>query len=235
MVSVIRESYGFNDEKVLDVMLKVPRHEFAPKKYWDVSYDDCPVDIGFGQTMSQPFTVAKMTDLLLANRDTQYAKRNTRVLEVGTGSGYQAAVLSYFFAEVYTLEIVPQLAKQAGEILKKLGYQNVFVKNGSGEQGWKEKASYDAIIMTAGVEEVPKELYEQLKIGGVLVAPVGKGRDKVMTRYTKINKNIYKFPISTNEHQLQENKRTRKIGKFTFKIETFGTFHFVPFVNKGDG
>jgi protein-L-isoaspartate(D-aspartate) O-methyltransferase len=196
--------------------LKVPREKFAPKKYQNIAYNDAPVDIGYGQTMSQPYTVAIMSILIIANSNIKYQisklksknQKYSKVLEIGTGSGYQAAILSYFFNEVYTLEIVPQLAHSAKRLLAKLEYKNLFVKSGSGEWGWKEKAPYDAIMVTAGVEEVPKELFKQLKIGGVLVAPVGKGRDKTMVRYTKL----------------------KKLRNEEFKKEEFGTFHFVPFI-----
>jgi len=213
-VTVIRERYGFNSPEILDVMTKVPRERFAPKEYWDSAHDDAPVDIGFGQTMSQPYTVAIMSSLIIANlklkgqkSKLESKKAKSKILEIGTGSGYQAAILSYFFDEVYSLEIIPQLSNHARTVLAKLGYQNIFVKEGSGERGWKEKSSFDAIMITAGVEKVPDNLFKQLKVGGVLVAPVGKGRDKTMTRYTKQSK-----------------------FKSKFKRKTFGTFHFVPFV-----
>ncbi len=217
MVRVIEESYRLRSLEVSDVMMKVPRHRFAPYKYWDISYDDCPIDIGYGQTMSQPYTVAFMTHLALdLKRKTQNKKiakriaKNGKILEIGTGSGYQAAILSYFFDEVYTLEIVPQLTNQAGKIIEKLGYKNVFIKSGSGILGWKEHSPYDAIMITAGVEKVPEELFAQLKNGGVLIVPVGEGRNKVMTRYIKSN----------------------GAKQADFQTETFGVFHFVPFVEK---
>jgi len=207
MVKLIREQYKFGDEKVLQMMSMVPRHKFAPRKYQEISYDDAPVNIGFGQTMSQPFTVARMTNLLIAKSEKLKAKS---VLEIGTGSGYQAAILSYFFGEVYTIEIVPELSLTAGSRLARLGYKNVFVKAGSGEHGWIEHAPYDAILITAGVKEVPMDLFDQLKVGGVLVAPVGEGAETVMTRF-----------------------RRGFSGQARYKKETFGTFYFVPFVGEG--
>jgi len=207
MVKIIREDYGFKDERVLEVLLKVPRHEFVPKKSRNIAHDDTPVDIGYGQTMSQPYTVAEMTNLLIAKSEKLKAER---VLEIGTGSGYQAAILSHFFDEVYTVEVIPQLSHLARNNLSRLGYKNVFTKLGSGEWGWKKHAPFDAIIVTAGVDKVPQELFEQLKVRGILVAPVGKGYDKTMTRYTKI----------------------KKLRKEEMKKEEFGTFHFVPFVKE---
>ena len=205
MVKIIREDYGFRDGRIMEVMSKVPRHKFAPKNFWGNVYDDAPVDIGFGQTMSQPYTVAMMTNLLIAKSEKLKAER---VLEIGTGSGYQAAILSHFFDEVYTVEVIPQLSHLARNNLSRLGYKNVFTKLGSGEWGWKKHAPFDAIIVTAGVDKVPQELFEQLKVRGILVAPVGKGYDKTMTRYTKI----------------------KKLRKEEMKKEEFGTFHIVPFV-----
>lgn len=202
MVRVIREEYKLDSPKVLAVMRIVPRHGFISKELKDVAYKDCPVDIGYGQTMSQPYTVAFMTHLVLNQK---VRTDRTRVLEVGTGSGYQAAILSLLFDEVYTLEIVPELASAAKTKLKKLGYKNVDVEKGNGESGWKEKSPFDAIIITAGIKKIPQELFKQLKTGGVLLAPVGDTRNKVMTRYIK--------------------KSDTK-----FKTETFGTFLFVPFM-----
>ena len=204
MTRLISRKYRLNSPKVLSVMEIVHRHKFAPKALQDIAYKDCPIDIGYGQTMSQPYTVAFMTHLILGSKSRLQGGK-TKVLEIGTGSGYQAAILSFFFDEVYTVEIVPELAKSAKDKLKKLGYDNIFVKNMSGKLGWKEEAPFDAIMITAGVKKVPQELFAQLKMGGVLLAPVGEVRDKVMTRYTKKS-------------------------KISFKIEKFGTFLFVPFV-----
>lgn len=213
MVYEIEEKYGLRSPDVLSVMLQIPRHKFVDEKYWDAAYSDEPVPIGFGQTMSQPFTVAFMTNLVVSTKDKgQRAKGKSKILEIGTGSGYQAAILSYFFKEVYTVEIIRRLADRAKNTLTELGYKNVFVKEGSGEYGWKENSPFDAIIVTAGIEDkVPKALFSQLKEGGVLVAPIGKGPDKIMTRITKQSK-------SKNKNK--------------YKKELFGTFRFVPFVNE---
>jgi protein-L-isoaspartate(D-aspartate) O-methyltransferase len=212
MVEDFINKYGNIDQAVTSSMLQVPREKFVPLQYRSIAYNDCPVPIGFGQTMSQPYTVAFMTHLLLDRDRARVGEGeiiNWKVLEVGTGSGYQAAVLSKLVKEVYSVEIIPQLAKRADSVLKKLGYENVFVKSGSGEWGRKEKAPFDAIIVTAGIEEkVPDELFRQLAEGGVLVAPVGSGYEKVMTRYVK----------------------TGKQGKEEIKVEKFGIFRFVPFI-----
>lgn len=205
MVQVIKKSYGFNAPKVLSVMLQIPREEFVSKEYRGDAYKDGPVPIGRGQTMSQPYTVAFMTNLLNLRGD-------EKVLEIGTGSGYQAAILSWLAKKVYTVEIIDELAKQASATLKRLRFRNVQVKSGSGEWGWEEKAPFDAIIITAALEDkVPKVLFDQLKAGGVLVAPLGVGNNKVMTRFTKI-------PTRSAN------------GKYRLKEEQFGVFHFVPFV-----
>lgn len=206
MVRQIRERYGFDSPRVLSVMLRVSREKFAPKKYKNIAYEDRPVPIGSGQTMSQPYTVAFMTDLLIGKSE---SLEKGKVLEVGTGSGYQAAILSKFFKKVYTIEIVPKLAKRAKKTLDNLGFSNVFVKKGSGEWGWKEKSPFDAIMITAGVKEIPEELFEQLKQNGILVAPVGRGNDKKMVRYKK------------NLQNLSECNK-----------EEFGIFHFVPFIKE---
>ena len=212
MVYEIKTRYGLNSPVVLSVMLQIPREKFVQPQYENVAYHDGPVPIGFGQTMSQPYTVAFMTDLLMGKGLKVKGKRKLgRVLEVGTGSGYQAAVLSKLAKEVYTIEIIPELALKAREILKKLKFNNVHVRTGSGEWGWPGKLKFDAIIVTAAIEkDVPEALFEQLKVGGVLVAPIGRGTDKVMTRYTKI----------------------KKQGKKELKKEEFGIFHFVPFVEE---
>lgn len=154
------------DEAVLAVMAKVPRHEFVPPEYLDQAYADHPLPIGYGQTISQPYIVALMTQLL-------QLKRGDKVLEIGTGSGYQAAVLAELTDEVYTVEIIPELAESAAERLQRLGYHNVHVKNADGYYGWEEHAPYDAIIVTAAPDHVPQPLIQQLKDGGRLVIPVG--------------------------------------------------------------
>ncbi len=157
---------GIADPRVLAAMGKVPRHAFVPEAVRREAYEDHPVPIGFGQTISQPFIVAYMTEQLqLAPTD--------KVLEIGTGSGYQAAILAELAREVYTIEIIPELAARARATLEALGYRNVHVRHGNGYLGWPEAAPFDKIIVTAAPDEVPRALVEQLAVGGVLIAPVG--------------------------------------------------------------
>jgi protein-L-isoaspartate(D-aspartate) O-methyltransferase len=157
---------GIDDPRVLRVMAKVPREKFIAKELAASAYEDRPLPIGFGQTISQPFIVAFMTQALKA-------KPADRVLEIGTGSGYQAAVLGELVAQVYTIEIVRPLAQRAAIVLNALGYKNVLVKAGDGYKGWPEHAPFDAIIVTAAPDHIPQPLIEQLKEGGRLVIPVG--------------------------------------------------------------
>lgn len=154
------------DPAVLDVMRRVPRHRLVPDDIRDDAYDDRPLPIGHDQTISQPFIVALMTDLLRP-------KRQDVVLEVGTGSGYQAAVLSQLVAHVYTIEIVEPLARKAASDLAALGYRNISVRAGDGYAGWPEHAPFDGIIVTAGANHIPQPLIEQLKPGARMVIPVG--------------------------------------------------------------
>ena len=166
MVKEQIEGRGITNQRVLEVMRKVPRHLFVPASLQNLAYDDSPLPIGQGQTISQPYIVAYMTEAAkISPQD--------RVLEVGTGSGYQAAVLGELAKEVYTIEIVKPLAESARLLLEKSGYKNVKVKWGDGYQGWKEQAPFDAIIVTAAPAEVPEELVKQLKIGGRMVVPIG--------------------------------------------------------------
>src|SRR5712691_13219080 len=153
-------------EAVMAAMGKVPRHRFVPALQDIFAYENRPLPIGEGQTISQPYIVALMTDLL----DTKPADT---VLEVGTGSGYQAAVLAELVAKVYTIEIVEPLGRRARQILEELGYRNVEVRIGDGYNGWPEAAPFDLIVVTAAPEEVPKPLIDQLKLGGRMVIPAG--------------------------------------------------------------
>ncbi len=153
-------------ERVMAAMAKVPRHEFVPSSEERLAYVNEPLPIGYGQTISQPYIVALMTDLLDLEPD-------HRVLEIGTGSGYQAAVLSELVARVYSVEVVPALAAQAAERLARLGYRNVEVRASDGSKGWAEHAPFDAIIVTAAAPSVPPALLDQLKSGGRMAIPVG--------------------------------------------------------------
>jgi len=153
-------------ERVMAALDKVPRHRFVPSGEERYAYDNRPLPIGHGQTISQPFIVALMTDLL-------DLKAGDKVLEIGTGCGYQAAVLAELAREVYTIEIVVPLAKEAAARLAALGYHNVSARSGDGYRGWPEQAPFDAIMVTAGAREVPPALVQQLKPGGKLVIPVG--------------------------------------------------------------
>jgi protein-L-isoaspartate(D-aspartate) O-methyltransferase len=157
---------GVTDARVLDAMRTVPRERFVPPELLRQAYDDGPLPIGGGQTISQPYIVAYMTEAL-------NVAPSHKVLEVGTGSGYQAAVLSELVREVFTVEIVPELARQAEAALRSLNKTNVHVRNGDGFAGWPEEAPFDRVIVTAAPEAIPRPLIEQLATGGVLVAPVG--------------------------------------------------------------
>ncbi len=167
MVKQQIESRGIDDKKVLDAMRNVPRHVFVPKLFRSQAYDDHPLPIAEQQTISQPYIVALMTDLLEIRED-------DKVLEIGTGSGYQAAVLSMLADSVYFVELIKALADSASSTLRSLGYRNIRVKWGDGYKGWPEFAPFDKIIVTAAPEQVPAALVDQLKPGGLLVIPVGK-------------------------------------------------------------
>ncbi len=168
---------GVDDRRVLTAMEQVPRHRFVPDDMRDSAYDDRPLPIGEGQTISQPYIVGLMTDLL-------DLKPSDKVLEIGTGSGYQAAVLSRLVADVYTIEIVKPLGEQARGILDRLGYKNVHTRIGDGYKGWPEAAPFNAIIVTAAPPQVPKPLLDQLAVGGKLVVPVGSSWQD-LTVYTR--------------------------------------------------
>ncbi len=164
---------GIRDERVLEAMRRVERHLFVPEGLRAEAYDDRPLSIGHGQTISQPYVVALMTELARV-------RPGARVLEIGTGSGYQAAVLSRLAAEVYSIEIVEPLAREAALRLERLGFANVSVRAGDGYRGWPEKAPFDAILVTAAPPEVPRPLLEQLAVGARLVAPVGEIRQELV-------------------------------------------------------
>jgi len=197
MIREIMEKYNLTSPGVFFALEKVPREEFVPKKFKYLAYEDTAISIGKNQTISQPYTVAFMTDLL-------DLKGNEKVLEIGTGSGYQAAVLSFIAKEVFTIERIESLFKKANSIFKKLGYKNIYTKIGQGENGWKEKSPFDAIIITANTNNVPKILFDQLKINGRLIAPIGKGTEGIMTKYTR--------------------------NKDRIKKQKYGSFSFVPLI-----
>lgn len=161
------------DDRVINALLKVPRHEFVPESERSSAYDNRPLPIGFGQTISQPYIVAIMTDLLKL-------KQTDRVLEVGTGSGYQAAILAELVDSVYTIEIIEPLARQAEKNLKQAGYIAVHTRVGDGYYGWEEAAPFDGIVVTAVASHIPPPLIKQLKPGGRMVIPVGA---QFMTQY----------------------------------------------------
>ena len=160
------KSQGITSSTVLDAMRKVPRHKFVPLAQRHLAYQNRPLPIGHDQTISQPFIVGYMTEAASI-------APGEKVLEIGTGSGYQAAVLAEVAKEVYTIEIIPELAEGARSVLRELGYKNVHVKTGNGYEGWPEHAPFDAIVVTAAPDEVPQALVNQLAVGGKMVIPVG--------------------------------------------------------------
>ncbi len=191
------ESRGITDASVLKAMRKVPRHLFISPEYWDDAYGDYPLPISYGQTISQPYIVAYMTEIVKPSK-------GKKALEIGTGSGYQAAVLAEIVDSVFTIEIVSELAEQARSTLKTLGYGNVIVRSGDGYNGWTEHAPFDIIVVTAAADKIPEPLIDQLADGGRLVIPVGR-------------------PGETQELQLV----TRKRGKV--ETEKLIYVRFVPF------
>jgi len=166
MVHQQMEARDITDPHVLEAMRTVKRHLFVPKLQRWFAYADRPLSIGYNQTISQPYIVAYMTQAARL-------KPEDKILEIGTGSGYQAAVLAHIVKEVYSIEIIEALAQRAEKTLNSLGYRNIFIKHGDGYQGWQEHAPYDAIIVTAAPDHIPEKLLEQLAIGGRMVIPVG--------------------------------------------------------------
>jgi protein-L-isoaspartate(D-aspartate) O-methyltransferase len=188
MVEVQIEGRGVHDPAVLAAMARVPREAFVPDDLARLAYADRPLPIGAGQTISQPYIVAAMTEALrLQPRD--------RVLEVGTGSGYSAAVLATIVAEVFTIEVVEDLAESARRRLGDLGYANVHVRHGDGSVGWPEHAPYDAIVVTAGSPDVPPSLLRQLAIDGRLVMPVGPLRSQRLIRIVRSGEDTYEREV----------------------------------------
>ncbi len=185
MVTEQIERRGVRDFRVLAVLRKIPRHLFVPPEMREEAYTDEPLPIGQDQTISQPYIVAVMSELLnLSPAD--------RVLEIGTGSGYQTAILAGLAAEVYSLEIIPELAQRAAELLTHMGCTNVWIKAWDGYDGWIEMAPFDAIIVTAFAPDVPPPLLAQLKMGGRLVAPLGTEREQYLYLFVKTKDGIIK-------------------------------------------
>lgn len=170
-------------EPVRQAMLTVPRHSFVPDALQDAAYDNGPLPIGEGQTISQPYIVAIMTELLNLTPDSQ-------VLEIGTGSGYQTAVLARVAQQVYSIEIKAALARRAAKRLKLLNFDNVNTRIGDGYAGWPEAAPFDAIMLTAATPVIPLQLFEQLRPGGRLVAPIDSGFDQELMLYTKSDEGV---------------------------------------------
>ncbi len=166
MITKQLEARGIKDKRVLNAMRKVKRHLFVPVKYKNLAYSDYPLPIGEGQTISQPYIIALMTELL-------ELEGNEKVLEIGTGSGYQTAILAELAAEVYTIEILEPLAARSKKLLAELGYKNIVPKAGDGYLGWPEHAAFDAIIVTCAPDKIPEPLIEQLADNGRLIIPVG--------------------------------------------------------------
>ncbi len=200
MVAAQLIDHGIADRRVIEAMRKVPREEFVPAELQDAAYEDGPLPIGFGQTISQPFTVAFMCEALHLNG-------TEKVLEIGAGSGYCAAVLSLLADSVFTIERVPELANEAGARLTRLGYVNVHVMTGDGTLGLPTEAPFDAIVVTAGAEALPDTYIQQLQPGGRIVIPIGGYR---------YNQEMYRF--------------TRMEGEL--RIENLGGFAFVPLIGK---
>ncbi len=189
MVKRQLQARDIDDPRVLEAMRDVPRHRFVPASQISQAYDDHPLAIGEGQTISQPYIVALMTQLVRP-------EKSSKTLEVGTGSGYQAAVLAGLVDEVYTIEIVPALAERAASLLSELGLENVHVRQGDGYQGWPEQAPFDCILVTAAPREVPPPLLEQLTIGGRLVIPVGStGLAQTLLVIERTKKGFKRTPV----------------------------------------
>ncbi len=182
MVAAQIRARGVVNEAVLNAMARVPRHLFVPDDVRSLAYDDRPLPIGHGQTISQPYIVGYMTETLQLSPEHQ-------VLEIGTGSGYQAAVLAAIAKQVYSIEIVPELAERARQTLSKLGYRNVDVRAGDGYRGWPERAPFARIIVTAAPPDIPQALVDQLAVGGLMVVPVGTDNQEIVI-VTKNEKGI---------------------------------------------
>lgn len=182
LVSALKNE-GIKEDAVLKAVLKVPRHIFIDKKLEKQAYDNTALPIGYSQTISQPFIVAFMTQQAQLNY-------NSKVLEIGTGSGYQTAILAEICKEVFTIERIEQLSNEASELLKKLGYKSINFKIGDGKEGWGSMAPFDAIIVTARAQKIPETLIQQLAVGGRMIIPLQKTPNKqVLVKITKKSKN----------------------------------------------
>lgn len=185
MVKYQIESRGVKNPRVLEAMRKIPRHLFVPEDSLKEAYEDYPLPIGYGQTISQPYMVACMVEII----DPQ---EEDRVLEIGTGSGYETAVLAYLVKEVYTIEIIRELQERAKAILEEvLGFKNIYYKIGDGSQGWEEYAPYDKIIVSAAAPVIPPPLLEQLKAGGIMVLPLGERWHQELVKVVKKSQDRY--------------------------------------------
>lgn len=174
---------GIKDERLLNVMKRIPRHLFVPEPLWERAYEDCALSIGQGQTISQPYMVAVMTEAL-------ELKGGEKVLEVGTGSGYQTAVLAGLTGQVWSVERLQELADRAREILARLDFPNVRIRIGDGTLGWPEEAPFDAILVTAGSPDAPRSLMAQLKASGCMVIPIGDRKTQVLHKIIKTETGI---------------------------------------------
>jgi len=183
MVEQQIKNRGIRDANVLEAFIRIPRHIFVPIQYQSRSYDDTPLPIGFNQTISQPYIVAFMTEILKPDK-------NMKVLEIGTGSGYQAAILGYLCKEVYSIEIIDSLAARSIKLFEKEGYTNIMVKTGDGYKGWKEHAPYDAIIVTCAPAKIPQPLIDQLAEGGRMIIPAGESYNQKLHFVEKENGKI---------------------------------------------
>lgn len=197
---------GIMEERVLAAMRKVPREEFVPKEFRAESYTDQPLPIGYDQTISQPFIVAFMTEQLRP-------QPQDRVLEVGTGSGYQAAILAELAAEVYSIEIIEPLAKNAEATLRRLGYKSVHVKADDGYKGWPEHAPFDAIIVTCAPDHVPQPLIDQLKEGGRMVIPVGAMGNQELYLLEKANGELHQRSVTPVRFVPMTGEGARKLNR----------------------
>ncbi len=188
MVSTQIEARGIHDQRVLEVMRKVPRHLFIGEALRDQAYGDFPLPIGEGQTISQPYIVAEMTQALELSKD-------DRVLEIGTGSGYQTAILAELAYRIYTIERVRELFVRARKLLDELGYHNVVARCSDGTLGWRDESPFEAIIVTAGAPEVPEKLLQQLTSGGRLIIPVGNRFSQTLLKIRKDEDGIHKIDL----------------------------------------